>query len=147
MASWLEDPLRRPTFTNIKERLESLISEGTPYLDFDYNESRPYYNVASFFSIEDSGTEDSLDASDNDDGTTRRFESLDRSKDVGNGGLNGKKNGKGSSEKLSDRYAWPERLARSTANSPAHSRTNTPPVEIQMRQPFVLGQYTDMAAV
>eukprot|EP00794_Sanderia_malayensis_P020181 gene20181-22156_t len=38
-ACWLEIPTSRPTFTDIKERLETLISEGTPYLEFDFDDT------------------------------------------------------------------------------------------------------------
>ena len=77
-ACWLSDPLHRPTFTDIKERFETLISEGTPYVEFDIDNSNPYYNVPSFISIEDS-TEDSLsDDPDEDEADwEQRFRSLD----------------------------------------------------------------------
>ncbi len=65
MACWLENPQSRPTFTDIKDRLEALISEGTPYLQFDFDDSKPYYNVPSFRSIEDS--DEATDYDDDDE--------------------------------------------------------------------------------
>ena len=51
-ACWIEHPLERPTFLEIKNRLEELVNEGTPYVDFHVDETSLYYNVASFKSVE-----------------------------------------------------------------------------------------------
>ena len=79
-ACWLMDPLSRPTFTDIKERFEMLISKGTPYVEFEFDTSNPYYNVPSFMSIGESD-EDSLseDAEEDEADWEMRFRTLDRS--------------------------------------------------------------------
>jgi len=78
-ACWLTDPLSRPTFTDIKERFEMLISKGTPYVEFDIDATNPYYNVPSFRSIGDSDCASLAD--DMEEGEAdweNRFRSLDR---------------------------------------------------------------------
>ena len=45
---WNEDPLQRPTFTELREHLEEIVSQGDRYFSFDINEENTYYNVASF---------------------------------------------------------------------------------------------------
>ena len=79
-ACWLMDPLSRPTFTDIKERFEMLISRGTPYVEFEFDTSSPYYNVASFMSIGESD-ESSLseDPEEDEADWEMRFRTLDRS--------------------------------------------------------------------
>eukprot|EP00795_Rhopilema_esculentum_P002628 gene2628-823_t len=76
-ACWLTDPQQRPTFTDIKERFETLISEGTPYVEFDIDNKQPYYNVPSFVSLEES-TGDSLsdDADEEEADWEYRFGSI-----------------------------------------------------------------------
>lgn len=77
-ACWLTNPFIRPTFTDIRERFETLISEGTPYVEFDLDNCSPYYNVPSFISIEES-TDDSLsdDLEEDESDWEKRFRSLD----------------------------------------------------------------------
>ena len=49
LECWSEDPKSRPSFSNLKERFESLMSESDGYLDFDeINEDSIYYKVPSF---------------------------------------------------------------------------------------------------
>ena len=57
---WDEDPLRRPTFTELRDHLEEIMSQGSRYMSFDIDEKNAYYNVASFNSIP-SETEDDID--------------------------------------------------------------------------------------
>ncbi len=121
MACWLENPTSRPTFTDIKERLEQLISEGTPYLEFDFDDSKPYYNVPSFRSIEDSEEDDSDDDEDEADDATMRFTSLDRRAngiengchvDVASKGTNEEKLNVPLDKVKEERYAWSTKLAK-----------------------------------
>lgn len=77
-ACWLTDPLSRPTFTDIRERFEALISEGTPYVEFEIDSSNLYYNVPSFMSIENSTGDSLSDDPDEDEADwENRFRSLD----------------------------------------------------------------------
>lgn len=48
---WNEDPLQRPSFTELREHLESVLNEGDHYFSFDINQENTYYNVASFKSV------------------------------------------------------------------------------------------------
>lgn len=57
---WQEDPLQRPTFTQLREHLEEIMNQGSRYLSFDIDEKNIYYNVASFKSIP-SEDEDDID--------------------------------------------------------------------------------------
>ena len=46
---WNEDPMKRPSFTNLRERFEGLMSESEGYIDFDeIKEDSLYYLVPSF---------------------------------------------------------------------------------------------------
>ena len=49
---WSEDPLKRPTFTELRVLFENIISEGGNYVNFNVNENEDYYTVASFKSCE-----------------------------------------------------------------------------------------------
>ena len=57
---WNEDPLQRPTFTELREHLDDIISAGDKYLTFDINEENTYYNVASFKSVSSENEEDEM---------------------------------------------------------------------------------------
>nr|XP_047132656.1 uncharacterized protein LOC100199204 [Hydra vulgaris] len=48
---WNEDPLQRPTFTELRERFDKIMSQGDSYLSFDIDEKNVYYNAASFNSL------------------------------------------------------------------------------------------------
>ncbi|XP_065681618.1 fibroblast growth factor receptor-like isoform X2 [Hydra vulgaris] len=48
---WNEDPLKRPTFTEIREHLDAIISQSDSYFNFEIDEKNIYYNVASFNSL------------------------------------------------------------------------------------------------
>ena len=82
-ACWLEDPLKRPSFTDIREKFEELISEGTPYVELNLDNSNPYYNVASFMSVENS-TAASLsdDDDDNEAEWDTRFSTFNRKPNI-----------------------------------------------------------------
>ena len=55
---WKENPDERPSFTQLREDLENMMIVDKPYLDFDgFDESREYYNVPSFHSIQDDDEE------------------------------------------------------------------------------------------
>ena len=51
-ACWTENPINRPTFTNLKAEIEAVISKETPYLDFKVDETKACYSVPSFNSLE-----------------------------------------------------------------------------------------------
>lgn len=57
---WNKDPLQRPTFTELREHLENVISAGDKYLTFDINEKNTYYNTASFKSVSSESEEDEM---------------------------------------------------------------------------------------
>ena len=43
---WNKDPSSRPSFSELIDRLEVIMTRDVPYCDFDkHDESRPYYNV------------------------------------------------------------------------------------------------------
>ena len=48
---WNEDPLERPTFTELRDHLEQIMSQSADYLSFDIDQGNTYYNVASFNSV------------------------------------------------------------------------------------------------
>ena len=55
----MESPDERPNFTQIRERLEAMMQKDNPYLDFSVlDESRDYYNVPSFNSLEEETSDD-----------------------------------------------------------------------------------------
>nr|XP_047142389.1 uncharacterized protein LOC105845628 isoform X9 [Hydra vulgaris] len=45
---WSEDPLQRPTFSELRNHLEELLLQGGFYFSFDINENNVYYNATSF---------------------------------------------------------------------------------------------------
>ncbi|XP_065644943.1 macrophage colony-stimulating factor 1 receptor 2-like [Hydra vulgaris] len=57
---WNEDPLQRPSFTDLSEHLEGIISQGDRYFTFDIDEENTYYNVASFNSLSPETDDDVL---------------------------------------------------------------------------------------
>ena len=66
---WKESPEGRPTFTQIRERLETMMQEGTRYLDpAAANETCAYYNVPSFNSVnEKSANDGTIDIAESDE--------------------------------------------------------------------------------
>lgn len=58
---WNQSPLQRPTFTELREQLEKIMTDSSHYLSLDINEENTYYNVASFKSVpSDSEDDDSI---------------------------------------------------------------------------------------
>ncbi|XP_065662137.1 uncharacterized protein LOC100207579 isoform X3 [Hydra vulgaris] len=51
LQCWNEDPLQRPTFTDLRERFDKIISQGDSYFNFDIDEKNVYYKAASFNSL------------------------------------------------------------------------------------------------
>ncbi|XP_065682049.1 uncharacterized protein LOC100202994 isoform X2 [Hydra vulgaris] len=58
---WNEDPLQRPTFTELREHLEGIMSKGDHYFSFDIDEENTYYNAASFNSLPPESNDDVLE--------------------------------------------------------------------------------------
>ncbi|XP_047127613.1 mast/stem cell growth factor receptor-related protein Kit isoform X1 [Hydra vulgaris] len=56
---WNEDPLKRPSFTELRELFEEVLCRGGHYFSFEINEKNNYYSVPSFNSIS-SDTNDNL---------------------------------------------------------------------------------------
>jgi len=57
----MENPDDRPDFTQIRERLEEMMQKDNPYLDFSVlDESRDYYKVPSFNSLNEECADDEL---------------------------------------------------------------------------------------
>lgn len=52
LQCWDANPKQRPTFTELKEDMESIISDGDQYFNFNINENSMYYHVPSFKSVE-----------------------------------------------------------------------------------------------
>ena len=51
LRCWHDDPVQRPTFAQIREQLEAVITDGGTYCTFDINEDSIYYLEPSFNSI------------------------------------------------------------------------------------------------
>ena len=51
LRCWQENPLERPTFTEIREEFEKIISDGETYVTFDIDEDSNYYLAPSFNSV------------------------------------------------------------------------------------------------
>ena len=65
---WMENPGDRPNFTQIRERLEEMMQKDNPYLDFSVlDESRDYYNVPSFNSLNEESADDELSDKESDE--------------------------------------------------------------------------------
>ena len=135
-ACWIDDPLQRPTFTDLRNRLEDLIKEGTPYLEFEFDEAKPYYNVPSFRSIE-SDTEETCN---DEDQNTMRFSVLkdkDEKENKRPEWLSSKAVEKLNAmeetvEKQNDRYTYPEMMKKKDevaveieSTNPLHKYVNT----------------------
>ncbi|RMX49955.1 hypothetical protein pdam_00013942 [Pocillopora damicornis] len=51
---WTEEPATRPSFSQLVEKLELIISKDTPYIDFSkHDESNSYYNIPTLTNDED----------------------------------------------------------------------------------------------
>ena len=67
-ACWMENPEDRPNFTQIRERLEEMMQKDNPYLDFSVlDESRDYYTVPSFNSLNKESADDELFDTESDE--------------------------------------------------------------------------------
>ncbi|XP_065680958.1 platelet-derived growth factor receptor alpha isoform X2 [Hydra vulgaris] len=51
LQCWNEEPLQRPSFTELRERFDKILSEAIPYFSFDIDETNLYYSSASFKSV------------------------------------------------------------------------------------------------
>jgi len=64
----MENPDNRPNFTQIRERLEEMMQKDNPYLDFSVlDESRDYYNVPSFNSLNEESADEELSDQESDE--------------------------------------------------------------------------------
>lgn len=57
---WQENPLERPSFSELREHLEDIMCKSGNYLTFDINENNTYYNVSSY----DDDDEDDIEFDD-----------------------------------------------------------------------------------
>ena len=48
LRCWQEHPSDRPTFSEIREDLEEIMSQGETYITFDIDEDSSYYRTPSF---------------------------------------------------------------------------------------------------
>ena len=51
LRCWHNDPVQRPTFAQIREQLEAVMTDGGTYCTIDFNEDSNYYLEPSFNSI------------------------------------------------------------------------------------------------
>ena len=58
---WHEVPTKRPTFTELKSKLEHLMSQDTPYIELAIDRNQEYYLKPSFKSVNDSEENDEKD--------------------------------------------------------------------------------------
>lgn len=64
---WKATPESRPTFTQIRESLETIMQKDNPYLDLmAVDETCAYYNVPSFNSITEESSGDSFESERDD---------------------------------------------------------------------------------
>jgi len=64
---WKDCPEARPTFTEIRQRLEEMMQMDNPYLDLSVlDETREYYNEPSFNSLVEESTDDLFDEDDHE---------------------------------------------------------------------------------
>ncbi|XP_065662973.1 uncharacterized protein LOC136085581 [Hydra vulgaris] len=61
LRCWNEDPLQRPTFTELRDLLDKIMSCGDCYFDFSIDEKNNYYNAASFNSLPSESGDDALE--------------------------------------------------------------------------------------
>ena len=64
---WHEVATKRPSFTELRSKFEVLISEETPYMEFDIDNSKAYYLTPSFKSAVESD-DDNNDEDNGDSG-------------------------------------------------------------------------------
>ncbi|XP_065680959.1 uncharacterized protein LOC100215622 isoform X1 [Hydra vulgaris] len=51
LQCWNKEPLQRPTFTELRERFDKILSQAIPYFSFDIDEKNVFYHTASFKSV------------------------------------------------------------------------------------------------
>ncbi|XP_065658676.1 tyrosine-protein kinase receptor torso isoform X5 [Hydra vulgaris] len=51
LQCWNKEPLQRPTFTELRECFDKILSQAIPYFSFDIDEENVYYTTASFKSV------------------------------------------------------------------------------------------------
>nr|XP_047132657.1 uncharacterized protein LOC100200642 [Hydra vulgaris] len=51
LRCWSEDPLQRPTFTELREQFDKIMSQGECFMNFEIDEENVCYNAASFNSL------------------------------------------------------------------------------------------------
>ena len=62
LKCWQEQPSERLTFTEIREDLEVIMSQGEMYVTFDIDEDSNYFLVPSFDSVPSQHEEDDANA-------------------------------------------------------------------------------------
>ena len=62
LRCWQEQPLERPTFTEIREDFEAVMSQGEMYITFDIDENSNYFLAPSFNSVPSEHEEDNTNA-------------------------------------------------------------------------------------
>ena len=62
LRCWQDQPLERPTFTEIREDLEAIMSQGEMYITFDIDEDSNYFQAPSFNSVPSEHEEDNANA-------------------------------------------------------------------------------------
>ena len=62
LRCWQEQPLERPTFPEIREDLEAIMSQGEMYITFDIDEDSNYLLAPSFNSVPSEYEEDNANA-------------------------------------------------------------------------------------
>ncbi|XP_065665312.1 tyrosine-protein kinase receptor torso-like [Hydra vulgaris] len=58
---WNENPLKRPTFTELRDDFEKILAQGDSYFNLEINEKSAYYKVASFNSLSSESEDDALE--------------------------------------------------------------------------------------
>lgn len=61
LRCWHNDPVQRPTFAQIREQLEAVMTDGGTYYTIDINEDSNYYLEPSFNSIPEEEEEEVKD--------------------------------------------------------------------------------------
>ena len=58
LKCWQEQPLERPTFTEIRKYFEEIMSQGETYVTFNIDEDSNYFLAPSFHSVPSEHEED-----------------------------------------------------------------------------------------
>ena len=62
LRCWQEHPLESPTFTEIREEFEEIMSHEETYVTFDIDEDSNYFHSPSFKSVPSEHEEDNANA-------------------------------------------------------------------------------------